>query len=88
MQSLCDVVAEVGDGVDDGGLLGSRRVVFLHQVVLPGDEVQRAVGDTVPVHLQGDGIVHQDHQTAERKEEVAFRLAAFLPVTQLLTLCR
>lgn len=74
VQSLCDVVAEVGDGVDDGGSLSSRRVVFLHQVVLLGDEVQRVVGDTVTVHLQGDGIVHQHHQTTERKEEVAFWL--------------
>lgn len=51
MQSLGDVVAEVSDGVDGGGLLGSARVVFLHQVVLQGDEVQRVVGDAAAVHL-------------------------------------
>lgn len=51
VQSLCDVVAEVGNGVDDGGLLSGCWVVLLHQIVLPGDEVQRVVGHTISVHL-------------------------------------
>lgn len=63
MQSLCDVVAEVGNGVDDGGLLGSSRVILLHQVVLQRDEVQCVVGDAAAVDFQSDGVVNQDDQT-------------------------
>lgn len=69
MQSLCDVVAEVCDGVDDGGLLSSSRVVLLHQVILHRDEVQCVVGDAAAVDLQSDGVVYQDHQTPEGEEE-------------------
>lgn len=61
VQRFGDVIAEVGDGVDDGGLLGGTGVILLHQVVLQGDEVQRVVGNAALVHLQGDGVVHQDH---------------------------
>lgn len=68
MQCLSDVVAKVGDGVDDGGLFGGSGVVLLHQVVLQSDEVQSVVGDTTTVHLhlKDDGVVHLDHQTPDR----------------------
>ena len=69
VQSFCDAIAEVGDGVDDGWLLSGAGVIFLHQVILQRDEVQRVVGDAADVHLHGDGVVDQDHQTPGRKEE-------------------
>ncbi len=69
MQSLCDVVAEVGDGVDDGGLLGGSGVILLHQVILQRDEVQRVIVDAAVIDLQSDGVVNQDHQTPERRED-------------------
>lgn len=69
VQSLCDVVAEVGDGVDDSGLLGGPGIIPLHQVILQRDEVQRVVGDAAAVDFQSDGVVYQDHQTPEREEE-------------------
>ena len=67
MQRLGDVVAEVGYGVDDGGLLGRPGVVLLHQVVLQRDEVQCVVGNATAVHLQlqSDGIVDLDYQTPD-----------------------
>lgn len=78
VQSLSDVVAEVGDGVDDGGLLGGSGVVLFHQVVLQRDEVQRVVGDAAAaVHLQGDGVVDQNHQTPEREQD-QFKPAGYL----------
>lgn len=69
VQSLRDVVAEVGDGVDNGGLLGGSRVILLHQVVLQRDEVQCVVGDAAAVNFQSDGVVNKDHQTPEREED-------------------
>lgn len=69
VQRLGDVVAEVRDGVDDGGLLCGSGVILFHQVVLQRDEVQRFVGDAAAVHVQSDGVVHQDHQTPEREED-------------------
>lgn len=69
VQCLGDVIAKVGDGVDDSGLLSSAGIVLLHQVVLQSDEVQRVIGNATFVHLQGDGIVHQDHQAPVSKRE-------------------
>lgn len=69
MQRLCDVVAEVCDGVDDGGLLGSSVIILLHHVVLQRDEVQRVGGDAAAVDLQSDGVVDQDHQAAGTRED-------------------
>lgn len=66
VQSLCDVVAEVSDGIDNGGLLGRPRVIPLHQVILQRDEVQHVVGDAVAVNFQSDGVVDKDHQTPEK----------------------
>lgn len=71
MQSLGDVVSEVGDGIDDGGLLAGSGVILLHQVVLQRDEVQRVAGDAAAVDLQSDAVVYQDHQTPEREEDDA-----------------
>lgn len=69
VQSLGDVVAEVCDGVDDGGLLTSSGVILLHLVVLQRDEVQCVVGDAAAVDFQSDGVVNQDHQTPEREQD-------------------
>ena len=78
VQRLGDVVTEVGDGVDDGGLLGSPGVVPLHQVVLQRDEVQSVVGHAAAIHLhlQSDGVVDLDHQAADgsrAERSVCFR---------------
>lgn len=60
-KSFRDVVAEVCDGVNDGWLLGSRRVALLHQVVLLRDEIHRGVGDAVTTDRQSDGVVDMNH---------------------------
>lgn len=73
MQRLCDVVAEVCDSVDDGGLLSSSRIILLHQVVLQRDEVQRVVGDAAAINFQSDGVVNQDHQTPGAQEDKSVR---------------
>lgn len=92
VQSFCDVIAEVGDGVDDGWLFSSARVIFLHQVILQRDEVQRVVGDAAAVHLHGDGVVDQDHQTPERKREgidvfMLFWAMNFVPSVKIFATC-
>lgn len=69
MQRLCDVVAEVGDSVDDSGLLSGSGIILLHQVVLQRDEVQRVVGDAAAVDFESDGVVYQDHQTPETQKD-------------------
>lgn len=60
------MVAEVGDGVDGGGLLGGSGVVPLRQVALQRDEVQHVAGDATAVDLQSDGVVDLDHQAPEK----------------------
>lgn len=51
VQSLCDVVAKVGNSVDYSGLFRRSRVILLNKVVLQRDEVQRVVADAVIVNL-------------------------------------